>query len=102
MAFTSTSKKTSEFIYPGATETWVYLDEHPDSINDAGFFNPHVSSWIDQPATYHNGAGGFAFADGHSEIHKWKASLSSLRLRGSSLITASTPPPALGMRTSTG
>ena len=25
----------------------------------------------DAPATYHNGACGFSFADGHSEIHKW-------------------------------
>jgi prepilin-type processing-associated H-X9-DG protein len=26
---------------------------------------------IDYPANYHNGAAGFAFADGHAEIHKW-------------------------------
>jgi prepilin-type N-terminal cleavage/methylation domain-containing protein len=67
-------KLTSDFIIPGPTETWVYCDEHPDSINDAGLFNPHKTSWIDQPANYHNAAGGFAFADGHSEIHKWKGS----------------------------
>jgi prepilin-type processing-associated H-X9-DG protein len=72
-------KKVSELIVPGPSETWVYLDEHPDSINDAGFFNPHQSSWIDQPATYHNAAAGFAFADGHSEIHKWKSSLAQPR-----------------------
>ena len=30
-------KKTGDFVFPGPTETWVYLDEHPDSINDAGF-----------------------------------------------------------------
>jgi len=70
-------KKSSEFIYPGPTDTWVYLDEHPCSINDAGFFNPYVNSWVDQPASYHNGAAGFAFADGHSEIHKWTASLNT-------------------------
>src|SRR5258707_461971 len=28
--------KTSDFIYPGAAETWEYLDEHPESINNAG------------------------------------------------------------------
>jgi prepilin-type N-terminal cleavage/methylation domain-containing protein/prepilin-type processing-associated H-X9-DG protein len=72
-------KKTSDFITPGPSETWVYLDEHPDSINDAGFFNPHQAAWVDQPATYHNGAAGFSFADGHSEIHKWHASLSTSR-----------------------
>jgi prepilin-type processing-associated H-X9-DG protein len=49
------------------------MDEHPDSINDAGAFAPNTSSNIpDAPATYHNGAAGFAMADGHSEIHKWK------------------------------
>lgn len=72
-------KKTGDFIFNGPSETWVYLDEHPDSINDAGFFNPRQSSWIDQPASYHNGAAGFAFADGHSEIHKWIASLAAPR-----------------------
>jgi prepilin-type N-terminal cleavage/methylation domain-containing protein/prepilin-type processing-associated H-X9-DG protein len=66
--------KYSDFIFPGPSENWVYCDEHPDSINDAGLFNPHQTSWIDQPANYHNGAGGFAFADGHSEVHKWQAS----------------------------
>ena len=25
----------------------------------------------DDPAAYHNGAGGLSFADGHSEIKKW-------------------------------
>jgi len=27
--------------------------------------------WFDVPGTYHNGGCGFAFADGHSESHKW-------------------------------
>ena len=26
----------------------------------------------DVPATYHDNAGNFSFADGHSEIHKWR------------------------------
>ena len=29
---------------------------------------------IDVPASYHNGACGFSFSDGHSEIHKWRGS----------------------------
>ncbi len=70
---------TSEFVNPSPAETWVYLDENPDSINDAGFFNPHSSAFIDVPASYHNGAGGFAFADGHSEIHKWVSILKTAR-----------------------
>ncbi len=73
--------KASQFLYPGAAQTWVFLDEHPDSINDAGFFNPRNAGWVDMPATYHNGACGFSFADGHSEIHKWRQSLTKPRAR---------------------
>jgi len=79
-------KKAADFVYPGPAETWVYVDEHPDSINDAGFFNPNATEWIDVPATYHNGACGFSFADGHSEIHKWKSSLASGRARQIKLV----------------
>ncbi len=75
-------KKYSQFTYPGPDGTWVFLDEHPDSINDAGFFNPHAWSWVDFPSTYHNGACGFSFADGHAEIHKWKASMTGAGVLG--------------------
>ena len=67
------AKKASDLTIPGPSGTWVYMDEHPDSINDAGAFPPDSATNIpDAPATYHNGACGFAMADGHSEIHKWK------------------------------
>jgi len=29
---------------------------------------------IDFPASYHNGAAGLSFADGHSEVHRWVGS----------------------------
>jgi prepilin-type N-terminal cleavage/methylation domain-containing protein/prepilin-type processing-associated H-X9-DG protein len=80
-------KKASDFLYPGAAQTWVFIDEHPDSINDAGFFNPKGGGGaggsvqvVDVPATYHAGACGFGFADGHSEIHKWRGCLSNGRV----------------------
>ena len=63
--------KLSDFQQP--SQIFVILDEHPDSIND-GWYLPFVigtPSWIDLPASFHNGAGGFSFADGHSEIHRW-------------------------------
>ncbi len=63
--------KTADLTIPPPVDTWVYLDEHPDSINDAGFFSPSSAEWIDLPSSYHNGAAGFSFADGHSEIKKW-------------------------------
>ena len=54
--------------------TWLTVDEHPDSIND-GFFIVGVNAgqWGDLPASYHNQACGFSFADGHAEIHKWRS-----------------------------
>ena len=33
--------------------------------------NPGSLRLVDVPASYHNGAGGLTFADGHSEIRKW-------------------------------
>jgi len=57
---------------PRPAKTWVVMDEHPDSINDAYYINnPNASAWQDLPASYHCGACGFSFADGHSEIKKW-------------------------------
>lgn len=48
-------------------------DENPTSINDGWFVcDPSSASWVDIPATYHNAANGFAFADGHSEIKRWR------------------------------
>ncbi len=78
-------RKGSDFIAPGPSQTWVLLDEHPASMND-GFFCTDMNAYDpakpnnglagaslpDVPASYHNGACGFAFADGHSEIHSWK------------------------------
>jgi prepilin-type processing-associated H-X9-DG protein len=62
----------------------VLVDEREDSINDgyfvvdmAGFVEGNPTSTrqvVDFPASYHNGAAGFAFADGHSEIHRWRSS----------------------------
>jgi prepilin-type processing-associated H-X9-DG protein len=64
--------KESDIRNPGTT--FVFLDEHPDSINDGYFINnPYELTWIDLPASYHNGGGSFTFADGHSEIHRWAA-----------------------------
>ena len=63
--------KSSDMKSP--TLTFVFLDEREDSINDATFFTGvnAPTTIIDIPASYHGGSGGFSFADGHSEIHKW-------------------------------
>jgi prepilin-type N-terminal cleavage/methylation domain-containing protein/prepilin-type processing-associated H-X9-DG protein len=73
-----TYAKEAEMGAQGPSMVWVLLDEHPDSINDAAFavqmVQPNTmgaARIIDFPASYHNGACGFSFADGHSEIKKW-------------------------------
>ena len=71
-----TANKANDLGSPGPANIFVFLDEHADSIQDLQFMldpgyakgNEH---WRDLPASYHNGAGSFSFADGHSEIHKW-------------------------------
>jgi prepilin-type N-terminal cleavage/methylation domain-containing protein/prepilin-type processing-associated H-X9-DG protein len=57
------------------TMTFVFLDEREDSINDGTFFTRvDIPGYLeDVPASYHGGSGGFSFADGHSEMHKWTA-----------------------------
>jgi prepilin-type N-terminal cleavage/methylation domain-containing protein/prepilin-type processing-associated H-X9-DG protein len=60
---------------PQPSRIFVFLDEHPDSINDGYYLNKaYYPWWIDLPASYHNGAANFAYADGHAEPHNWAAS----------------------------
>ncbi|HEV2438025.1 MAG TPA: prepilin-type N-terminal cleavage/methylation domain-containing protein [Verrucomicrobiae bacterium] len=86
-ASTDDSATSRHFVKYGAithpSQLYVTLDEQADSIND-GYFQPFQTlkqvitgagdSWHDLPASYHGGAGGFSFADGHAEIHKWLSS----------------------------
>jgi len=67
--------KTTDVPIPAMT--WLTIDEHADSINE-GFFivSASATSWGDLPASYHDGACGFSFADGHSEMHKWLSATS--------------------------
>jgi prepilin-type N-terminal cleavage/methylation domain-containing protein/prepilin-type processing-associated H-X9-DG protein len=70
---------------PNPANLYVMLDEHPDSINDGYFLNnanlAQFLAWGDLPASFHNGACGFSFADGHSEIHKWRSRVTILPVR---------------------
>ena len=74
-----TYTKESDLTDPGPSMTFVLLDEREDSIND-GYFVVDMAGFpgnggsykiVDYPASYHNGASTFAFADGHSDIHRW-------------------------------
>lgn len=63
----------NQLTRPGPSETSVFLDEHPDSMNDPAFLPPARSAWVDLPASYHDSSGTFSFADGHVELHPWQA-----------------------------
>lgn len=70
-------KKATGLTRPGPANTFVVLDEHPDSIDDALFMTQigrkkGNAFWANIPASYHYGGGAnFSYADGHSEIKKW-------------------------------
>jgi hypothetical protein len=57
---------------PQPADIFVFLDEHPDSIDDGYFVNrAYRLEWHDLPASYHDRAACFSYADGHSEPHRW-------------------------------
>ncbi len=75
---------------PTPVDTFVMLDEHPDSINDGtfhfrpGIANPGNFQFRDVASSHHYGGGGnFSFADGHSEIHRWQNSKIKQPFKGS-------------------
>jgi prepilin-type N-terminal cleavage/methylation domain-containing protein/prepilin-type processing-associated H-X9-DG protein len=59
---------------PGPVNLFVTAEEHPDCIDDAWLITDPTTpnEWFNLPASYHNGALGVSFADGHAEIHKWR------------------------------
>ncbi|MBU6411138.1 MAG: prepilin-type N-terminal cleavage/methylation domain-containing protein [Verrucomicrobia bacterium] len=62
--------KTTQIRQP--SEIFVFLDEHPDSINDGYFLErDYYPEWHDLPASYHDGSAAFSFADGHGALHRW-------------------------------
>ncbi len=80
--------KTSSMRRPSST--WIILDEREDSINDSVFIvdvtrlvDPNYTSYliVDYPAAYHGNAGGFSFADAHSELKGWRDTRTAPQLR---------------------
>jgi prepilin-type N-terminal cleavage/methylation domain-containing protein/prepilin-type processing-associated H-X9-DG protein len=74
-----TVKKLGDLTEPGPAAIFTLLDEHENSINDSHFFpfnnlRTYDRRWLDAPSGRHGNAAGFTFADGHSEVRKWKGS----------------------------
>jgi prepilin-type N-terminal cleavage/methylation domain-containing protein/prepilin-type processing-associated H-X9-DG protein len=69
--------RASDMTYPAPSQTFVFVEERADSINDGYFvvvmdLQGASAKLVNYPASYHNGAGNLAFADGHSETHHWR------------------------------
>ena len=82
-------RKLMEINAMGPSNAYVLIDEHPDSLNYGDFAvamndgaPPGAIMIVDVPASYHNGAGGISFADGHAEIHKWRDARTMQRITG--------------------
>jgi prepilin-type N-terminal cleavage/methylation domain-containing protein/prepilin-type processing-associated H-X9-DG protein len=72
--------KLADITQPGPANLFVFIDEHPDSINDGWMMFADEGAldngfgdgdWFNLPASYHNGACSLSFADGHAETHLW-------------------------------
>ena len=68
------AKRSTDFHTPGPSGVWVFIDEHPDSIDDGLLYaaNYPVTTFTELPGSQHDGACGVTFADGRAEIHKWQ------------------------------
>lgn len=63
--------KLGQIVQP--SRIFVFIEEHPDSINDGYFVNnADKLEWTDLPASYHNGAANLTYADGHVEPYRWR------------------------------
>ena len=68
---------------PDASRYFVLVEEHPDSINDPTFFTTFqgANGWVDVPASHHERACNFLFADAHVETHPWQSARTVIPVR---------------------
>jgi prepilin-type processing-associated H-X9-DG protein len=71
-------EKESDLTVPGPANTFLLMDENPQRINDGWMIEdpsfPSIAkpTWVDCPASYHNGAAGISFCDGHAGLKRWR------------------------------
>ncbi len=88
---------------PGPLKTFVFLDQREDSINWGNYytqmegFDPRAENQYkfgqDWPGAYHKQAAGFSFADGHSEIKKWRDPRTTPPLKPQGVLPSDVPSP---------
>ena len=87
------AKKMASIHVPGPSGVYVFLDEHPDSIDDGIFYTPNVpkTTLVEMPGNMHAGACGVTYADGHSEPHRWKGRFKNQQVAYNYTINVSVP-----------
>jgi hypothetical protein len=94
-------QKTTDLTVPGADRTFVFLDEHPGSIND-GYFAVSMNGFggagsqsqlIDFPGSHHAGAGNLSFGDDHVETWKWRDARTKPPFKAGGFISLNIPSP---------
>lgn len=105
-------RRYSDLARPGADRIFVFVDEREDWINYGNFLTdmsgyspdaPSSYAFLDIPGSYHGNAGGFSFADGHSEIHRWRDGRTTFPIQETAdgsprPFNGSTPTPSPGNR----
>jgi prepilin-type processing-associated H-X9-DG protein len=95
-------KKYSSLTAPSPSKCWVFVEEREDGINDGWFAvdmgsfdpaRPSAHTIVDYPASYHNGACAFSFADGHAEVRKWVDARTKPKLKFGQLLPLGQPSP---------
>ena len=72
----ATFGKATDFKVASPSDIWTFVDDDPWTINDAAMaVIAAMPQFVDYPSPMHDNAVGLAFADGHSEVHKWKSNL---------------------------
>jgi prepilin-type N-terminal cleavage/methylation domain-containing protein/prepilin-type processing-associated H-X9-DG protein len=73
--------KVSDLVRISTADTFVFVDERADGINDGAFIvdmagydpsTPSAYMLAEYPAFYHSGRSTFSFVDGHVESHGWR------------------------------
>ena len=79
------AKKSNNLNNPGPSDIWVITDEHPNSNDDATFYvDPAAATtagktFTELPGSMHASSAALVFADGHSETHRWKGSVTTAK-----------------------
>lgn len=92
------SRKLSELGKMSPASLFVFTEERPDSINDCTFAtNPDYAgpnfTLVDYPAAFHLDGCTFSFADGHSELRRWRDPRTMPVLRPGQILTYNIPSP---------